>query len=97
MALCVLNLVPAHKVRGKRFSCHISWVMTDADILLCLFTGRVRSAEIRCTSGAVNDSTTPRMGPVLVFIDNAISSMSGVEFGYYPVYSSVSPPMIIPA
>ena len=71
--------------------------MTDAGILLCLFTGRIRSAEIRCTSGAGNDSSIHRMGPVLVFIDNAIISMSGVEFGYYPVYSSVSPQMIIPA
>ena len=39
------------------------------------------------------------MGPVVVFIDQAIVNMSGVEFEYRddPVYSSASPQMIIPA
>ena len=60
------------------------------------FPTSIMSAEIRCISGALEDSS---MGPVVVFIDNAIVNMSGVEFEYRgdPVYSSASPQMIIPA
>ena len=57
------------------------------------------SAEIRCISGALDDFSSTSMGPVVVFIDNAIVNTSGVEFEYRdnPVYSSASPQMIIPA
>jgi len=60
------------------------------------------SDYIHCVSAALANSSDPnttRMGPVVVFIDNAIVSMSEVEFEYrdHPVYSSASPQMIIPA
>ena len=57
---------------------------------------RIMDAEIHCTSGYVDNPTS---GPVLVFIDNTIVSMSGVAFEYRddPVYSRASPQMIIPA
>ena len=57
------------------------------------------SDYIRCVSGAFANSNTTRIGPVVVFIDNAIVSTIGVEFEYRddPVYSSASPQMIIPA
>ena len=67
-----------------------------------LFPNRIMSDYIRCVSGAFANSSDPnttRMGPVVVFIDNAIANTSGVEFEYRddPVYSSASPQMIIPA
>ena len=60
------------------------------------------SDYVRCISGALANSSDPNttsMGPVVVFIDNAIVNTSGVEFEYRddPVYSSASPQMIIPA
>ena len=63
---------------------------------------RVMGDYICCFSGAFNNSGNPsisRKGPVVVFIDNAIVSTSGMEFEYRddPVYSSASPQMIIPA
>ena len=63
------------------------------------FSCRIMSTDIRCISGALDDSSSTGMGPVVVFIDQAIVNMSGVEFEYRddPVYSSASPQMIIPA
>ena len=57
------------------------------------------SDYIRCISGPFDNLNTTRKGPVVVFIDNAIVNMSGVEFEYKddPVYPSASPQMIIPA
>ena len=67
-----------------------------------LFPNRIMGDYIRCTSSSFatsSDPNTTRMGPVVVFIDNAIVNMSGVEFEYRddPVYFSASPQMIIPA
>ena len=72
-----------------------------------LFPNRIMSDYIRCVSGALANSSYPNssdasstsMGTVVVFIDNAIVNMRGVEFEYRddPVYSSASPQMIIPA
>ena len=67
-----------------------------------LFPNRIMSDYIHCVSSALANSSDPNttsMGPVVVFIDNAIVNMSGVEFEYRddPVYSSASPQMIIPA
>ena len=67
-----------------------------------LFPNRIMSDNIHCVSSALANSSDPnttRVGPVVVFIDNAIVNPSGVEFEYRddPVYSSASPQMIIPA
>ena len=72
-----------------------------------LFPNRIMSDYIHCVSGALANSSDPNssdasstsMGTVVVFIDNAIVNMRGVEFEYRddPVYSSASPQMIIPA
>ena len=66
------------------------------------FLCSVNNSSIRCVSGSLQDSSnsnTTRKGLVVVFIDNAVVNMSGVEFEYRddPVYTTCSPQKVIPA
>ena len=66
------------------------------------FPNRTTNGYVCCVSGlfaSSSNTNTTRMGPVVVYIDNAIVNNSGVEFEYRddPAYSSASPQMIIPA
>ena len=71
---------------------------------LCIFVPcRANGSSLFCvanafnvTSGNASDSTG---GPVVVFVDNAVIDMTGVEFEFRgdPVYTSVTPRKVIPA
>ena len=64
--------------------------------MLC---SRIAGSLIRCMSGGFGSSNATAMGPVEVFIDNAVLNGSGVEFEFRddPVYTAVSRQSVIPA
>ena len=71
-------------------------------LLLHVFCFRNSGSQISCLSAGFDASGSPNtsaVGPVQVFIDNAVVDMSGVQFEFRddPVYTSVSPQNVIPA
>ena len=67
-----------------------------------MYAHRVNASYITCVADGFDGSITTNstaVGPVNVFIDNAISSMNGVEFEFRndPVYTEVTPLNVIPA
>ena len=64
--------------------------------MLC---SRIAGSLIRCMSGGFGGPNAIAVGPVEVFIDNAVLSRSGMEFEFRddPVYTAVSPQSVIPA
>ena len=72
------------------------WCMYILVFVLC---SRIAGSLIRCVSGGFGSSNATAMGPVEVFIDNAVLNTSGVEFEFRddPVYTAVSPQSVIPA
>ena len=68
-------------------------------LLLHVFCFRNSGSQISCLSADSGSPNTSAVGPVQVFIDNAMVDMSGVQFEFRddPVYTSVSPQNVIPA
>ena len=67
-----------------------------------MYTHRFNSSYIICVADGFDGNITANstaVGPVNVFIDDAISSMNGVQFEFRndPVYTDVTPHNVIPA
>ena len=75
---------------------------TVCNVLYCTSSrGSISETEIRCVSTAYtgNISSLPSNGSVVVHIDNANITGTGVEFTFRndPTFTSVTPRMTIPA
>ena len=68
----------------------------------CIFVPcRANGSSLSCVANAFDGNVTSGNagGPVVVFVDNAVIEMAGIEFEFRgdPVYTSVTPRKVIPA